>query len=300
MKSINLFLVTLLAIFFIGCENEPVDPSLNSQVNNPNNNNPTSGVFKATFDGQIFQTSNVECVLQNGILLMEATRTPNNDSFSIIITNAAVGTFPAKDHGVIYEPAGSGGFGYWAANINNPNEDLGSVVITSIDMVNKKISGTFNFKGYWSDTTIPNMTPKNFTNGSFTNIPFLTESVTNDVFTANLNGATFSNATIAVLDTTIGGVDYISIGGARNNDSITITVKESLGVGNYTITGASTDQVQANYSITNPAYNQYATIGLISITEKTATRIKGTFNFTTPNTPIPYIINSGNFDVELP
>jgi Family of unknown function (DUF6252) len=298
MKNIKLFLLSLFTIFIISCDNEPIDPALNSQVNNPNDpNNPIAGVFKVTFDGQTFQTSNVQCVLQNGILEMGATRTPNNDSFAFIIDGAAVGTFPAKEHGLIYQTDDSD-YGFWSLNINDPNEDLGSVVITNIDMVNKKISGTFNYKGYWSETST--VLSKNFTNGSFTNISFLTQAPTNDVFSANINAATFSNPTIIVALSMSGGVDYISINANRANDRIVLSIKETLGVGNYTITGGISDDVKANYSITNPLYNQNANFGLVTITEKTTTRIKGTFNFTTPNTPIPYIINSGNFDVELP
>ncbi|MFY7810489.1 MAG: DUF6252 family protein [Flavobacterium sp.] len=127
----------------------------------------------------------------------------------------------------------------------------------------------------------------------------ISQNINNDVFTANINGVAFSDATISVLQTSINGVNFISIGGARSNDNITINVKETLGIGSYNITGANTDQVQAKYIITNPSYNQTATLGIISITEKTATRIKGTFNFTTPNTPTPYIFTSGSFDVEL-
>lgn len=290
--------MAIFAFFLFSCENEPIDSALNSQVNNPNEpNNPTAGVFKATFDGQTFQTTNVECVIQNGILLMEATRTPNNDSFTFVINNPTVGTFPAKDHGLIYQTDESE-YGFWSLNINDPNEDLGSVVITNIDMVNKKISGTFNYKGYWSETTT--VLTKNFTNGSFTNISFLTQAPTNDVFSANINGTTFSNSTIIVAESISGGVNYISINANRANDRIVLSIKETLNVGNYTISGGISDDVKANYSITNPTYNQNANFGIVTITERTTTRIKGTFNFTTPNTPIPYIINSGNFDVELP
>ena len=294
MKSINLFLVTLLTIFFIGCENEPVDSALNSQVNNPNNNNPTSGVFKATFDGQVFQTSTVECVLQNGILLMNAARTPNNDSFEFVITNAAVGTFPAKDHGVIYEPANSGGYGYWAANINNPNEDLGSVVITSIDMVNKKISGTFNFKGYWSDTDNTSIIPVQFTNGVFQNVPYITQEETGDTFAAKVNNTDFLDVNILTITTDINGQEFISVG-AQDTDlnSITVSVKSDLAVGNYNITGnTTTDVVQAIYDFDDENY--VATSGNVNITTKTATRIKGTFSFISGT----FSVTQGSFDVE--
>ncbi len=130
--------------------------------------------------------------------------------------------------------------------------------------------------------------------------PALNLQIYSDTFSANLNGAVFSNPTIAVSEVTVGTQTFISIAGFRTNDRINVNILETTGVGNYPITGANTDVVQGFYSITSPVYNQRASIGLVTIIEKTATRIKGTFNFTTPNTPIPYIITSGNFDVELP
>lgn len=294
MKNIKSFLLFLSLSIFIGCQNEPIDSALSSQLTDPNN--PTSGVFKVDFDGQTFQTNSVECVFANGILVMEATRTPQNDSFFFVIDQAAVGTFNAKDHLVAYQPANSS-FGYWAENLNNPAENLGTITITSLDIVNKKVSGNFNFKGYWSDTTVP-MAPKNFTNGSFTNISFTTQVSNPDSFSASVNGAAFTNPTIAVVTTTIGADNFISIAANRTNDRISLSIKETAVVGTYTITGATTDAVKASYKITSPTYNQQANIGIVTITQKTNDRIKGTFNFSTPNTPLPYAITNGAFDVE--
>jgi hypothetical protein len=300
MKFIKSFLFVLVLTFFTACDNEPIDPALNSQISSdPNNpNNPLNGIFKADFDGQTFTTSNVQCIFANGILVLDATRLPQDDSFSFVMDQVAVGTFAAKDHLITYQPAGTE-YGYWTQNLNNPSEDLGSVVITNINTVDKKISGTFTFKGYWSNTSV-NLPSKTFTNGSFTNIPYSTDLPPEDTFSANLNGAVFTNPTIAVSEVTVGTQTFISIAGLRTNDRINVNILETTGVGNYPITGANTDVVQGFYSITSPVYSQRANLGLVTITEKTATRIKGTFNFTTPNTPIPYIITSGNFDVELP
>jgi hypothetical protein len=290
MKLIKFYLLLITISILVGCQNEPVDSALSSQ------GIATDGFFKADFDGQTFQTNTIECIYANGILVMEATRTPQNDSFSFVMDQISVGTFNAKDHLIAYQPANST-YGYWAENLNNPAENLGTITITSLDIVNKKVSGNFNFKGYWSDTTVP-MAPKNFTNGSFTNISFTTQVSNPDSFSASVNGAAFTNPTIAVVTTTIGSESYISIAGNRTNDRISLTIKESAVVGTYTITGATTDAVQASYKITSPTYDQQANIGIVTITEKTNDRIKGTFNFSTPNTPLPYAITNGAFDVE--
>jgi hypothetical protein len=125
-------------------------------------------------------------------------------------------------------------------------------------------------------------------------------NTTSRVFTANLNGLAFSDPIISVIEIDFEGQEYIAIGGARANDRMNINIKSTLGVGTYPITGVNSDNVQAFYVIINPAYSQRANIGVITVTEKTSTRIKGTFNFSTPNTTTPYVVTSGNFDVELP
>lgn len=293
----KIIFISFILTFLFSCENEPLDATLSNQITDSNNSN-TQGIFKVTFDGQTFQTSNVQCVIENNILILDALRTPNNDSFGFVIDNISVGTFNAKDHLVIYHPNPNSDYGYLALNINNPSENLGSITITNIDAVNKKISGTFNFKGYWSDDFVTNIPPKNFTSGSFTNISYETTTNSGDLFSANLNGVVFSQPTVAVATIDFAGQEFISIAGVRANDRINVNVKATAGTGSYTITGDNTDEVQAFYTITNPSYSQRSSIGLVTITEKTATRIKGTFNFSTPNSPIPYLITNGNFDVE--
>ncbi|MCX6171662.1 MAG: hypothetical protein NT048_02350 [Flavobacterium sp.] len=75
-----------------------------------------------------------------------------------------------------------------------------------------------------------------------------------------------------------------------------MSVKSSLGTGTYPIAGnATTDGVQAIYDFNDINYN--AASGSITITLKTATRIKGTFNFLTTGAT-PFIVTEGAFDVE--
>ena len=77
---------------------------------------------------------------------------------------------------------------------------------------------------------------------------------------------------------------------------MTISVKSSLGVGSYPITGnIATDVVQAIYDFNDTDYNSVS--GHVTIQSKTATRIKGTFSFVT-NGATPFTVTEGAFDVE--
>ena len=76
-------------------------------------------------------------------------------------------------------------------------------------------------------------------------------------------------------------------------NSITVSVKSDLAVGNYNITGnTTTDVVQAIYDFDDENY--VATSGNVNITTKTATRIKGTFSFVSGT----FNVTQGSFDVE--
>lgn len=80
-----------------------------------------------------------------------------------------------------------------------------------------------------------------------------------------------------------------------NSNTISLSIKTTLGVGNHTIINTIGADVQGYYEDANDEYK--AVSGNIGITSKTSDRIKGTFQFTT-NGAIPFIISEGNFDVE--
>ena len=139
--------------------------------------------------------------------------------------------------------------------------------------------------------------PVQFTNGVFQNIPYITQAQTGDSFFAKIGGTEFVDVDILSTTISVGSQEFISIG-AQNSalNSITVSVKSSLGTGTYPITGnATTDGVQAIYDFNDTNYN--AVSGSIIVTSKTATRIKGTFNFVTSGAT-PFTVTEGAFDVE--
>ncbi|HCQ13563.1 DUF6252 family protein [Flavobacterium sp.] len=296
MKNIK-FLSALVVLFsaftFTSCDNEPIDSALNPDDFGGGGN--ANASFKADFNGATW-TANSSQAIVSGNLIQIAGVKSDGSTFGFLIEASTTGTYPANENLLAFNPAGSE-YGYWATNINNPTENTGSITITSIDTVNKKISGTFSFKGYWSNADETGVLPIDFTNGVFTNVPYINMEETGDTFFAKVNGTEFVDVDILTTEIGVGSQDFISIA-AQNSalDAITVSVRSDQGVGTYPITGnVATDVVQAIYDFNDANY--LAVSGTVTIQEKTATHIKGTFSFVT-NGATPFTISEGSFDVD--
>lgn len=296
MKNIKFFIGLFLiftAFTFTSCDNEPIDSAIDLDDFNNGTNGPA--LFKADFSGATWTATTVQAVISGNFITISGVKA-NGEGFGFLVEASATGTYPANTNLLAYTPSGSE-YGYWSTNFNNPSENTGSITISNINTTNNTLSGTFNFKGYWSDTTVNSILPVQFTNGVFQNIPFITQAQTGDSFFAKIGGTEFVDVDILSTTISIGSQEFISIG-AQNAalNSITVSVKSSLGTGTYPITGnATTDGVQAIYDFNDTNYN--AVSGSITVTSKTATRIKGTFNFVTSGAT-PFTVTEGAFDVE--
>jgi len=286
-QLILLFIATLIA----SCAYEPVDGNVEPDPDSGGNGE--SGVFKADFNGSTWTAKETEAIISGNFIQIAAINS-KGENFGIMIEGSTAGTYAANVNIVSYSPAGTE-YGYLAINDNNPSENTGSVIITSINTTNKTISGTFHFKGYWSD--VPNTkAPITFTNGVFKDIPYITQEETADVFTAKVGGANFVAIDILTAEIGIGSDNFITIGAQDvNSNTISISIKTTLGIGSHTITNTVGANVQGYYEDINDEYT--AVSGNITITSKTSDRIKGTFEFRT-NGATPFVISQGNFDVE--
>lgn len=295
-------LIVLFSIIsFVSCETEPLDPELDlsdfqnpTDSNNPNNPN-NQFVFTASIDGQNWVADDAYAQVGPNLIVINGDRGVNGESFQFLIDGSTIGSFPAKDHLITFVPDNSD-YGWFAFNDEDPDENTGTVTITEIDTQNKTISGTFSFKGYWSDSDVTNIPPKNFTNGVFTDIPYQAyEDPSNNTFFAKVNGTEFVETEI--LAVTLNGV--IGLGAANaTQQSITLGVNEDIIPGTYPITGnVGTDQVQASYKL-NGTTTISASSGSVTITSITADRVVGTFSFVAVNGGTTYNVTEGAFDIE--
>lgn len=171
MKNIN-FLVRLFlivaALTFYSCTTEPIDPAIN--LNDFGGNNNLASIFKVNFSGATWSATATNAIVSSNTIFINAMNS-DGSTISILVQGIATGTYPTNTNIISYTPLGSS-FGYWSVNNSSLTENTGSISITTIDTVNKKISGTFNYKGYWSDTATTSILPVQFTSGVFTNISY--------------------------------------------------------------------------------------------------------------------------------
>lgn len=306
MKLLPLILLMFTAFNLTSCDDlEPVDPAVTipDPTNPTDPGDPTPGVFKADIDGVTYTASMTSVYITGQAIQIGATRA-QGDGFAFLLDGTSTGTYNTPDNLLTYNLPGSE-FGYWGMHPDNPDQNVGSLTITEIDTANHTISGTFNFTGYWSDPDEdPFPAPKQITNGVFTDIPYVTTSPTNDVFLAKVNGVDFNQNNLLAIETTltIGDfeIDVISVG-AENaaGQSMTVSVKSALTAGSYPITGdLVTDGVQIHFTPNDTSQGAALTSGNVTITEKTPTRIKGTFNGSGTVEGTTYNVTAGSFDVE--
>lgn len=292
LKSASQFIVLFLIALFASCTYEPIDGTVSPDPDTVGTVN--SGIFKADFSGKTWTANEVQATVSGNFIEISAIKA-NGEGFGLMIEGSTVGTYAANINILTFVPARSE-YGYWSLNDDNPAEDTGSITITSINTTTKTISGTFKFKGYWSDPDTPKAAI-NFTNGVFKDIPYTTQEESTDVFSAKVGGTNFVANDIFTATFGSGTEEWITIGAEDgNSNSISISLKSNLTDGTYLITGnVATDVIQASYLVTDIGYE--ASSGNVKITSITADRVKGTFQFTTNGTT-PFIITEGNFDVE--
>ncbi|MBP6557460.1 MAG: hypothetical protein KA213_03785 [Flavobacterium sp.] len=294
----------LTAFTFISCDNEPIDSAidLDNFGGGGGNNDPI--VFKADFSGSTWNATTAQADITGGIISIVGFRGANGEGFGFQILASTIGTYQANQNILVYTPANSE-YGYWSIDPTNEITDTGSITISEIDTVNKTISGTFNFTGYWSDTLVTNILPTVFSNGVFENIPYESDTtpVTDDTFSAKFDGVDFVEDQIDVVQILFNESPFnpveISIVGSNNvtDNNIGIRIPYSISVGTYNF---NQDTVNFGGSSVMDDLLYVAQTGTVTIISKTATRIKGTFsyagyNFTTDTTKQ---ITAGTFDVE--
>lgn len=283
----------LTSFIFTSCENEPIDGALNlDDFGNPNGG---PIVFKADFSGTTWNGTEAQAVVSSNFISLGATKA-DGSTFSILVNATGPGTYPANANIIAYTAAGSE-FGYWSLNQENSTEDTGSITISRVDTVNHTVSGTFNFRGYWSDATVTTIIPVDFTNGVFTNIPYIPNTATGDTFFAKVGGVEFVDTLVSGIEVGTDPDIWLNIDAVDSSlNNITVAFKKSMGAGTYAITGGVTDNASCLFS-TASGVDYDGTSGSLTITSLTVDRVKGTFSFVGSDGTTTKTISEGSFDV---
>ncbi len=182
---------------------------------------------------------------------------------------------------------------------SNASASGGTLTITAIDVVNKKMSGTFSFKVF----RFVDGLQRSVTEGSFTNISYSTTlppANTNDLFTVKIDGAVYTPPTILGLAVTALGNIAINGTDAQGVKTVALYFPINIVAGTYPLGSLGADY----YAQYNPNSTTFllSTAGSLTITtHNTATkRITGTFNFTAASlfgTGAAVVLTEGKFAV---
>ncbi len=182
----------------------------------------------------------------------------------------------------------------WASHANvNCN---GQITITSLDATNKKMGGTFSFKGY---NAIAN-TYHEITEGVFSNVPYVTSlsGGGNNTFTVKIDNVTFAPAIIT--GTLQGGNLVINAADNAGSKAVGLQIPPAIAVGTFPLELFTTYSAQYN---PNQSTFTGATSGSLTISSHNTTtkNIVGTFNFVSEPFPAggppTYALTNGAFNI---
>jgi hypothetical protein len=258
-----------------------------------------SGILKADVDGVAFSATDISAVLGSGMLTIEGVDATGK-AISINVDRTTPGTY--EDAILAYSLDEDSDYVYSSAY-----NDTGSLTITSVDVVNRTISGTFNFTGTYSDLDA-GIPAKVITNGVFTNIPFTERTENTDIFNATIDttAISYGESDLISVYTDIGDVSFIQLRATNVNHVIELNINTDTPVGSYAFNDAIGSTPRATFtdrtSPEEPSYN--ITRGSFIVTFNDGDRMKGTFSFDVKDpdnpdgTPI-HTVSAGSFDVEL-
>lgn len=181
---------------------------------------------------------------------------------------------PSSLNGGVFAPSTNGtGGSSWTSNAHPTS--TGEMIVTAMDTVNKRISGTFHFKA-WRAT---DNTFKDITNGVFTDVPYITSltSTGSNLFSVKINNVLFTPASITGVVNS--GDIMIIASDSQASQTVGITIPETATVGTHAMGSMGADY----YGQYNPNGSTFtiSTSGSVVITSHNTTtdQIVGTFSF---------------------
>ena len=186
---------------------------------------PPAGNVTANFDDQVFSSTTTEVIINDISLSMDASQ-EDGSFFRITLPEAPlVGTYTWS----VYDASSPG---FYLAYFENPDAvpfvaardnlgefanfpsytDTAELVIYGIDKINKRISGSFKFTGVrFTDDTQTEVETRVFTNGAFTNLPYISAPIVDPNATVLVKKITITDA-----DNTVGTISFFYTGDKLN------------------------------------------------------------------------------------
>jgi len=282
-KILTYSLLICSLIFFNSCDNEPLegfdlnDPAVAGGTN--------TGNFKVDFDGQTFVADVVSATISDEIINITGLRGSNGEAVILTINGITPGTYELgltsgiNVNAAAYNESNTAQSGWIAATDGVTSQ--GQVIITSIDTVNLKISGTFSFT---ATNFLINQT-KIFSNGSFTNVTYqdgFTNTNPSNSFFAKIDGVEFVEDGLNAIKTSFVGNDFITISAIKNNgETMSLALDASITPGTYSFDGFGASFYNIAQYIGEDATHIYVGDGSFTIISHDINNknIEGTFSF---------------------
>ncbi len=270
---VRLLLLALITCGFVGCSKE-------KSIDSTDAGGP--GILKMKVDGQQWVANKfASATIMNGFTSIMGS---SNDGKDLIITldTKSTGTYQLdqnSNHAAAYVDNNEAAPVSYTTNQGmNAGDAGGTVTITSIDEVSKKISGTFNFK------MTRDIDGKSImvTEGSFTNLTYTTElpptGNNGNTLKVTIDGTDWTGKSVVGIFTSLTNSISIVASELDGSKGVGLTVPADIKAGTYPFSGI-TGTVMGQYNVGTTFY--LGESGQLVITEHdTGTKtIKGTFNF---------------------
>lgn len=270
-------------IVFSSCQKE-VDPSILG------NNNPplVTGNLKAKIDGTQWVANSAEGASRMLGLISIGGRSTDRKYLTITLTDSGVHNYTLDNmsmNAASYIDSSLPNAVNFTTNQGiNPGDAGGFVNITSIDVTNKRISGTFAFRVFRQ----MDGAQRTLTEGSFTNLPYSTTlppGAATDTFRVKIAGTLWVPPTVFASKTPAVPplVSQIAITGTSADGTKSVGMFMPVGItpGSYTFDLFGGTYLGLYNPDTDPNHSQGAMSGTLTILSHNTTtrRIRGNFNF---------------------
>lgn len=270
---LSLFFITGIMIFY-SCQKE-VDYALD-------NNNNVTGDFRAKIEGTQWVANKAAIASRMAGVINITGLGTDRKLLTITLTDSGVHRYILSDNtmnaAAYVDSSLPNTFAFTTNQGAYPTEAGGEVEITSIDPVNKKISGTFSFKVFRQMDGLQ----RTITEGSFTNISYQTTlppSNATDTFQVKIGGNSWTPNTIAA----VSAQGFLAVTGtdATAVKSVGLLMPPTITPGAYTLDFFGATYIGQYNPDNDPNHSQASTSGTLTILSHNPTtkRIRGTFNF---------------------
>jgi hypothetical protein len=286
MRNLGYIFILISIVFaFTACEENGLFFPTTSQ---------NDGSFQVTFDGKNLSTTNVSFTADVDDIFINAINTETNEIFTLKIDDFDLGSFSFEgaDNIASYVQNNPISADVWSTI--NETSSRGNIEFTNIDFVNNTVSGTFSFIG----KNALDGSSKAFANGVFTNVPKSVLPVSNNTFTAKVDGLEYVEVSLFGNYVNNAGQELILISANKSlSETIGISLAADISVGEYDLNTFSPPSIQYTFGGTT-----YIGKGKINITKHDTTnkQITATFSFTAdPITggPSAFTITEGEFSI---